>query len=95
MLPLLGWAVTGDRAAYQLPARLHRPASCPAREFEEALRTAGFAQVSGEDLFPGGVASLVVGAMKLVVAVGGASGSIYARRLLDIAGRRRRAACPT
>jgi ubiquinone/menaquinone biosynthesis C-methylase UbiE len=60
VLPLLGWAVTGDRAAYQyLPASIARFLSRP--EFEEALRTAGFAEVGGEDLFPGAVASMVVG----------------------------------
>jgi hypothetical protein len=31
-------------------------------EFEARLRAAGFAQVSGRDLAPGGVASLVVAA---------------------------------
>ncbi len=59
VLPLVGWAVTGDREAYRyLPASIERFASRP--EFEERLRQAGFSQVSGEDLFPGGVASLVV-----------------------------------
>jgi ubiquinone/menaquinone biosynthesis methyltransferase len=59
VLPLVGWAVSGDRAAYQyLPASIARFLSRP--EFEEALRRAGFAEVSGQDLFPSGVASLVV-----------------------------------
>ena len=52
VLPLLGWAVTGDKAAYQyLPASIARFLS--RSEFEQALRMAGFAQVRGEDLFPG------------------------------------------
>ena len=59
VLPLIGWAVTGDRAAYQyLPASIDRFLSRP--DFEAALRTAGFAEVTGQDLFPGAVASMVV-----------------------------------
>jgi demethylmenaquinone methyltransferase/2-methoxy-6-polyprenyl-1,4-benzoquinol methylase len=59
ILPLIGWAVTGDRAAYQyLPASIAR--FCSRGEYEEVLRKAGFAQVSGADLFPGAVASMVV-----------------------------------
>jgi demethylmenaquinone methyltransferase / 2-methoxy-6-polyprenyl-1,4-benzoquinol methylase len=60
VLPLLGWAVTGDKAAYQyLPASIARFLS--RTEFEQALQLAGFSQVRGEDLFPGAVASMVVG----------------------------------
>jgi ubiquinone/menaquinone biosynthesis methyltransferase len=60
VLPLLGWAVSGDQAAYRyLPASIARFLSRD--EFEAALRTAGFAEVRGEDLFPGAVASMVVG----------------------------------
>ena len=59
VLPLIGWAVTGDRAAYQyLPASIERFLTRP--DFEAALRTAGFAQAAGVDLFPGAVASMVV-----------------------------------
>jgi demethylmenaquinone methyltransferase / 2-methoxy-6-polyprenyl-1,4-benzoquinol methylase len=59
VLPLLGWAVSGDREAYRyLPASIAAFRSRP--EFEEALRTAGFAETAGEELFPAGVASLVV-----------------------------------
>ncbi len=59
VLPLLGWAVTGDREAYRyLPRSIEAFRSRV--EFEEALRQAGFPQVQGQDLFPGGVASLVV-----------------------------------
>jgi demethylmenaquinone methyltransferase/2-methoxy-6-polyprenyl-1,4-benzoquinol methylase len=59
LLPLLGWAVSGDREAYRyLPASIERFVSRP--EFEELLRSAGFAATSGEELFPSGVASLVV-----------------------------------
>ena len=59
VLPLLGRAVTGDKAAYRyLPESI---AGFVTRgEFEACLRTAGFAQVQGYDLFPAGVASLVV-----------------------------------
>jgi ubiquinone/menaquinone biosynthesis methyltransferase len=60
LLPLIGWAVTGDRAAYRyLPRSIEGFLS--RAEFEQALRDAGFAEVSGRDLFPGAVASLVVG----------------------------------
>jgi demethylmenaquinone methyltransferase/2-methoxy-6-polyprenyl-1,4-benzoquinol methylase len=59
LLPLVGWLVSGDREAYRyLPAsigRFHDRAG-----FEGLLRAAGFAEVQGEDLFPAGVASLVV-----------------------------------
>jgi demethylmenaquinone methyltransferase/2-methoxy-6-polyprenyl-1,4-benzoquinol methylase len=59
LLPLLGWAVSGDREAYRyLPASIERFVSRP--EFEDQLRAVGFAEVSGQDLFPSGVASLVV-----------------------------------
>jgi demethylmenaquinone methyltransferase / 2-methoxy-6-polyprenyl-1,4-benzoquinol methylase len=59
VLPLIGWAVTGDRAAYRyLPDSIQRFLS--RTEFEAALRIAGFASTRGEDLFPAGVASLVV-----------------------------------
>jgi demethylmenaquinone methyltransferase / 2-methoxy-6-polyprenyl-1,4-benzoquinol methylase len=59
LLPLIGWAVTGDREAYRyLPRSIDSFLSRGA--FEEALRTAGFGEVHGQDLFPGGVASLVV-----------------------------------
>jgi demethylmenaquinone methyltransferase/2-methoxy-6-polyprenyl-1,4-benzoquinol methylase len=59
ILPLIGWAVTGDRAAYQyLPASIAR--FCSRVEYEGVLRAAGFTTVSGQDLFPGAVASLVI-----------------------------------
>jgi ubiquinone/menaquinone biosynthesis methyltransferase len=59
LLPLIGWAVTGDRAAYRyLPRSID--AFLSRGDFEQALRRAGFPQVVGQDLFPGGVASLVV-----------------------------------
>jgi demethylmenaquinone methyltransferase/2-methoxy-6-polyprenyl-1,4-benzoquinol methylase len=58
VLPLLGWAVTGDRAAYRyLPQSIERFVTRP--DFEALLRAAGFAQVDGQPLFPSGVASLV------------------------------------
>ena len=60
LLPLLGWAVSGDRAAYRyLPQSIQRFDTRP--EFEARLRVAGFADVRGQDLFPGGIASLVEG----------------------------------
>jgi demethylmenaquinone methyltransferase/2-methoxy-6-polyprenyl-1,4-benzoquinol methylase len=59
LLPLVGWAVTGDREAYRyLPASIERFVSRP--RMEECLRQAGFASATGEELFPAGVASLVV-----------------------------------
>ena len=59
VLPLLGWAVTGDRDAYRyLPESIGKFASLA--EFADLLRAAGFAAVEGTPLFPSGVASLVV-----------------------------------
>ncbi len=61
VLPLLGWAVTGDRDAYRyLPASIERFVT--RRGIEDRLRAAGFAAVEGVDLFPSSVASLVVAA---------------------------------
>ena len=58
LLPLLGWAVGGDRAAYRyLPDSIQRFDT--RAEFAARLRVAGFADVRGQDLFPGGIASLV------------------------------------
>jgi demethylmenaquinone methyltransferase / 2-methoxy-6-polyprenyl-1,4-benzoquinol methylase len=59
VLPLVGWAITGDREAYRyLPDSIAQFRT--RAEFEATLRTAGFANVDGKDLFPSGVASLVV-----------------------------------
>ena len=59
VLPLLGSAVTGDAAAYRyLPESI--AGFLTREEFEARLRTAGFSQAQGHDLFPAGVASLVV-----------------------------------
>jgi ubiquinone/menaquinone biosynthesis C-methylase UbiE len=59
LLPLVGWAVSGDREAYRyLPASIERFVSRP--EYEDLLKRVGFATVTGQDLFPSGVASLVV-----------------------------------
>ncbi|MGD0835235.1 MAG: ubiquinone/menaquinone biosynthesis methyltransferase [Polyangia bacterium] len=59
VLPWLGRLVTGDSAAYRyLPASI---AGFQSRsEFEHLLAQVGFAQVRGRDLFPAGLASLVV-----------------------------------
>jgi demethylmenaquinone methyltransferase / 2-methoxy-6-polyprenyl-1,4-benzoquinol methylase len=59
VLPLVGRLVGSDAAAYHyLPGSI---AGFLCRsEFESLLRASGFAAVSGSDLFPGGVASLVV-----------------------------------
>ena len=58
LLPLLGWAIGGDRAAYRyLPESIQRFDT--RADFEAKLRVAGFADVRGQDLFPGGIASLV------------------------------------
>jgi ubiquinone/menaquinone biosynthesis methyltransferase len=58
VLPILGWAISGDRAAYR-----YLPESILGFEtradFEAKLRGAGFANVKSQDLFPGGIASLV------------------------------------
>jgi demethylmenaquinone methyltransferase/2-methoxy-6-polyprenyl-1,4-benzoquinol methylase len=59
VLPLLGRVVTGDAAAYRyLPESIARFLS--RAEFEDLLRDVGFSTVRGRDLFPAGVASLVV-----------------------------------
>jgi ubiquinone/menaquinone biosynthesis methyltransferase len=59
LLPLVGWLVSGDREAYRyLPASIERFLS--RGEFEAALGQAGFTAARGQDLFPSGVASLVV-----------------------------------
>ena len=59
VLPLLGRAVTGDAAAYRyLPESI--AAFVSRAEFEDGLRATGFASVRGQDLFPAGVASLVL-----------------------------------
>jgi ubiquinone/menaquinone biosynthesis methyltransferase len=59
VLPLLGRAVTGDGAAYRyLPESIAR--FLARAEFEALLRKVGFTAVRGDDLFPAGVASLVV-----------------------------------
>lgn len=59
VLPLIGWVVSGDRAAYRyLPDSIARFAS--RAEFEDELRVAGFCEVTGNDFFPGAVASLVL-----------------------------------
>jgi demethylmenaquinone methyltransferase/2-methoxy-6-polyprenyl-1,4-benzoquinol methylase len=59
VLPLVGWAVTGDRAAYRyLPdsiARFRSPA-----ELVALLAEVGFAAAEATPLFPSGVASMVV-----------------------------------
>jgi demethylmenaquinone methyltransferase / 2-methoxy-6-polyprenyl-1,4-benzoquinol methylase len=59
VLPLVGWAITGDRAAYRyLPDSIARFRT--QAEFVALMGTAGFAAVDAVPLFPSGVASLVV-----------------------------------
>jgi demethylmenaquinone methyltransferase / 2-methoxy-6-polyprenyl-1,4-benzoquinol methylase len=59
VLPLLGWAVTGDRAAYRyLPDSIAHFRS--SAEFEALMREVGFAEVVATPLFPSGVATMVV-----------------------------------
>ncbi|HVT08981.1 MAG TPA: ubiquinone/menaquinone biosynthesis methyltransferase [Polyangia bacterium] len=59
VLPALGWAVTGDRAAYRyLPESIARFRSAP--EFAALMREVGFLNVETEPLFPSGVATMVV-----------------------------------
>ena len=59
VLPLLGWMVSGDSAAYRyLPdsiARFRSPA-----ELAALLGEVGFASVETKALFPSGVATMVV-----------------------------------
>jgi len=58
VLPLVGWAVTGDRDAYRyLPDSIQR--FCSRAEYADLLREVGFAQVDTQPLFPSGVATLV------------------------------------
>jgi demethylmenaquinone methyltransferase/2-methoxy-6-polyprenyl-1,4-benzoquinol methylase len=58
VLPLVGWAVTGDRDAYRyLPESIER--FCSRDEFSTLLTESGFQGVEGRALFPSGVASLV------------------------------------
>jgi demethylmenaquinone methyltransferase/2-methoxy-6-polyprenyl-1,4-benzoquinol methylase len=59
VLPLVGWAVTGDRAAYRyLPESIARFRS--GDEFVALMREVGFADVEAKPLFPSGVATMVV-----------------------------------
>ena len=59
VLPWVGFAITGDRDAYRyLPESIE--AFATRAQVQDELRAAGFTTVSGKDLFPGGVASLVV-----------------------------------
>jgi ubiquinone/menaquinone biosynthesis methyltransferase len=59
VLPLVGWAITGDREAYRyLPDSIAQFRSLS--EFVALMREAGFADVHAVNLFPSGVASLVV-----------------------------------
>jgi ubiquinone/menaquinone biosynthesis methyltransferase len=59
VLPLLGWAVTGDRAAYRyLPESIAHFRS--SAEFEALMHEVGFAEVECRPLFPSGVATMVV-----------------------------------
>jgi demethylmenaquinone methyltransferase / 2-methoxy-6-polyprenyl-1,4-benzoquinol methylase len=59
VLPLIGWAITGDRQAYRyLPASIAAFAS--SAELGELLRACGFGEIDVRPLFPAAVASLVV-----------------------------------
>ena len=59
ILPLVGWAVTGDRAAYRyLPESIAQFRSVA--ELVALLGEIGFASVEAQPLFPSGVASMVV-----------------------------------
>ena len=59
VLPLVGWAVTGDRAAYRyLPDSI--AAFRSPEEFVALLREVGFDEATATPLFPSGVASMVV-----------------------------------
>jgi demethylmenaquinone methyltransferase / 2-methoxy-6-polyprenyl-1,4-benzoquinol methylase len=59
VLPLVGWAVTGDRDAYRyLPDSIAHFRS--AGEMLALLREVGFAAAEAQPLFPAGVATMVV-----------------------------------
>ena len=59
VLPLLGWAVSGDREAYRyLPQSIAGFRS--GAEYAALLKDVGFGEVDVTPLFPAGVASLVV-----------------------------------
>ncbi|HXT95514.1 MAG TPA: ubiquinone/menaquinone biosynthesis methyltransferase [Polyangia bacterium] len=59
VLPLLGWAVTGDRAAYRyLPDSI--AAFRSTAELASLMNEVGFASVETKALFPSGVATMVV-----------------------------------
>ncbi|HLK89522.1 MAG TPA: ubiquinone/menaquinone biosynthesis methyltransferase [Polyangia bacterium] len=59
VLPLLGWAVTGDRAAYRyLPDSI--AAFRSTAEFAAVMNEVGFGSVETKALFPSGVATMVV-----------------------------------
>jgi demethylmenaquinone methyltransferase / 2-methoxy-6-polyprenyl-1,4-benzoquinol methylase len=59
VLPLVGWAVTGDRAAYRyLPDSI--AAFRSTAEFAALMTEVGFASVETKALFPSGVATMVV-----------------------------------
>jgi ubiquinone/menaquinone biosynthesis methyltransferase len=59
VLPLVGWAVTGDRAAYRyLPDSI--AAFRSPEEFVALLGEVGFGEATASPLFPSGVASMVV-----------------------------------
>ena len=59
VLPLVGWAVTGDRAAYRyLPDSIAHFRSTA--EFSALMLEVGFAEVEMKPLFPSGVATMVV-----------------------------------
>ena len=60
VLPLVGWAVTGDREAYRYLPRSDRRVLRSLGEFAAALQAAGFDDIEGLPLFPAGVASMVV-----------------------------------
>jgi ubiquinone/menaquinone biosynthesis C-methylase UbiE len=58
VLPLIGWAVTGDRDAYRyLPQSIER--FCSSDEFMALLTEIGFAGLEARALFPSGIATLV------------------------------------
>ena len=88
VLPLVGGLVSGDRGAYRyLADSIERFAT--RSDVERMCREVGFGSARSEDLTLG-IASMVVAScgrnrpLKLVVAVGGASGAPYARRLLSV-----------
>ncbi len=83
VLPLIGWVVSGDREAYRYLPDSIAPLPLAAPSWRRCCGEVGFARGRDQGAVPVGRRDDGGGVVKLVVAVGGASGSVYAKRLLD------------